>query len=172
MVINLSNFMVDKALEAAFDAGLVPDGSSDSRAKVEAMLAAGLSGAWFDDLVRIGRALLDEHYPASIFTGVSGDPGPVFVAKMREALAALPEDLGKLMQPPKPTYAQLEAELHTMRVERANRLADAERLNAWLDDPNRLRAGHAFTEGAERQIAYRVEDLLSRRGRAEKGDKG
>lgn len=47
-------------------------------------------GKWsFATLVTVARLLLDENYPADIFTGVSGDPGPVFVVRLREALAAL-----------------------------------------------------------------------------------
>lgn len=40
--------------------------------------------------------------------------------------------------------------------------ADAERLIAWIDDPDRMRANVAFTEGNERQIAYRFEQLLAK----------
>lgn len=36
----------------------------------------------------------------------------------------------------------------------------AERINAWLDNPNRQPANLAFTAGSERWIAYRVEKLL------------
>lgn len=163
-MIDITRAMLDKALEAAFDAGLVPDGSAESRAKIEDVLATGLDGIGFDGLVGIAGMLLDAHYPATIFTGESGDPGPVFVAKLREALGALPPPAESgLKQPPKPSYAQLEAELHALRVERANQLADVERVIAWLDDPNRRPAAHAFTEGPERQIAYRVEDILSKR---------
>ena len=32
-----------------------------------------------------------EHYPEDIFTGVSGDPGPLFVVAVRKALEALTE---------------------------------------------------------------------------------
>lgn len=63
--------------------------------------------------------------------------------------------------PPKPTYAQLEAELFALRQERATRLADAERVLAWIDDPQRKPAVLAFTEGNERQLAYRFEMALS-----------
>lgn len=56
--------------------------------------------------------------------------------------------------------SRLESENLTLRSERANKLADAERVCAWIDDPSRKRAVLAFTEGPERQICYRVEGLL------------
>ncbi len=65
-----------------------------------------------------------------------------------------------MRHPPKPTYEQLEAELFAMRQERAARLADAQRVIDWIDNPARQPAVHAFTEGNERQIAYRFEHLL------------
>jgi hypothetical protein len=43
----------------------------------------------FDGLVEAVQWILDHHYPADVFTGESGDPGAVFVAKLREALEAL-----------------------------------------------------------------------------------
>ena len=42
----------------------------------------------FGRLVATAWAML-EAYPASVFTGASGDPGAVFVARLREALEAL-----------------------------------------------------------------------------------
>ncbi|TXT27835.1 MAG: hypothetical protein FD131_3517 [Rhodocyclaceae bacterium] len=66
-----------------------------------------------------------------------------------------------LKQPPKPSYEDLEAELHTLRVERAQYLADTRRITTWLDaSTTRKPAVLAFTEGPERQIAYRFEMLL------------
>lgn len=62
--------------------------------------------------------------------------------------------------PPKPTCEELESEILRLRQERAVRLADAERVLAWIDDPARKPAVLAFTEGNERQIAYRFEMLL------------
>lgn len=53
---------------------------------------------------------------------------------------------------------QLKAQLFDMR----KRFCDAERLIAWIDDPKRQPAVHAFTEGHERQIAYRFEDALGK----------
>lgn len=58
------------------------------------------------------------------------------------------------------SYDELESELFAMREDRVLRLADAQRLIAWLDDPKRKPAMLAFTEGNERQIAYRFEQLL------------
>lgn len=57
--------------------------------------------------------------------------------------------------------ARLEAENIVLRSDRALRLADAERVCAWIDDPGRKSAVLTFTEGMERQIAYRFERLLS-----------
>lgn len=37
---------------------------------------------------------------------------------------------------------------------------DAQRVIAWIDDPDRKPANAAFTEGLERQIAYRFEFFL------------
>lgn len=57
-------------------------------------------------------------------------------------------------------YIRLEAENLTLRSERANKLADSERICSWIDDHARKRAVLAFTEGPDRQIAYRFEGLL------------
>lgn len=65
-----------------------------------------------------------------------------------------------IRKPPKPTYEELEAEVHRLKVERANRLADVERVVAWMNDPQRKRAVNAFTDGPERQLAYWVEMRL------------
>ena len=43
----------------------------------------------FNDLVADVRLMLDTHYPADVFPGTSGEGGPGFVAKLREALAVL-----------------------------------------------------------------------------------
>ncbi len=37
-------------------------------------------------VVLIGRELIDRHYPAGIFTGTSGDIGPLYIVALREAL--------------------------------------------------------------------------------------
>ena len=41
----------------------------------------------FDAIIKVGEALLDFYYPAGVFTGESGDSGPVYIAALREALA-------------------------------------------------------------------------------------
>jgi len=43
----------------------------------------------FDTLMWVGRRLLDEHYPASVIDGSSGDPGPEYVVALRAALARI-----------------------------------------------------------------------------------
>ncbi len=43
----------------------------------------------FDALVWMANRMLDDNYRADVFTGESGEPGPLFVSRMREALAAL-----------------------------------------------------------------------------------
>lgn len=40
----------------------------------------------FNGMVGFVRFMLDEHYPAHIFTGISNEPGPVLVAAFRRAL--------------------------------------------------------------------------------------
>ena len=44
----------------------------------------------FSTLLLIARQLLETKYPEEVFNGSSGDPGPVFVAKLREALKSVP----------------------------------------------------------------------------------
>ncbi|MBL1153143.1 MAG: hypothetical protein HND43_10490 [Armatimonadetes bacterium] len=56
--------------------------------------------------------------------------------------------------------ARLDAENVALRQEKAQTLADTGRICAWLDDPARKPAVLSFTEGAERQLAYRFEGLL------------
>lgn len=65
-----------------------------------------------------------------------------------------------MKNPPKPTYAELEAEIHRLKVERANELANVERIVAWMNDPQRKRAVSAFTDSPERQLAYWIEMRL------------
>ena len=62
--------------------------------------------------------------------------------------------------PPRPTYADLAEELHTLRVDRANHLADVCRVFAWLDTSNRQSAVTAFSDGPERQQAYQFEAAM------------
>ena len=49
----------------------------------------------FDGLVWAAQSLLDARYPADVFTGESGESGPGFVAKLREALACIPTEGGE-----------------------------------------------------------------------------
>lgn len=58
--------------------------------------------------------------------------------------------------------ARLEADLLRLRVERATNLADADRVVEWIRYGTKG-AVISFTEGAERQIAYAVEDDRRRR---------
>ena len=51
--------------------------------------------------------------------------------------------------------------LYSRQVDYINNYADARRVVAWADNPNRLPAVTAFTEGPERQIAYRFEMVWS-----------
>ena len=44
----------------------------------------------WDAIVLVGRVLL-ENYPAMIFDGSSGDPGPAYVVALREALDRIDE---------------------------------------------------------------------------------
>ena len=41
----------------------------------------------WDAVVMIGQAILDHTYPASVFNGSSGDPGPAYIVALRETLA-------------------------------------------------------------------------------------
>lgn len=56
--------------------------------------------------------------------------------------------------------AASEAAETAAHVKRVNEYAHAERLIAWLGDPERQPAHLAFTAGTERQVAYAVEALL------------
>lgn len=66
------------------------------------------------------------------------------------------------LSPGLPTYAELSTELLELRQLRARALADVSRVLAWLDSEPRRPAVLSFTEGPERQLAYRFEMLLSR----------
>jgi hypothetical protein len=44
--------------------------------------------AW-DAVVKIGEALLDHYYPEDVFTGESGDSGPLYIVALRDALQEL-----------------------------------------------------------------------------------
>lgn len=56
----------------------------ERRLELIALIAQGR--AW-DSIVAVGRELLDNYYPADIFTGESGDAGPEYVVALRNALA-------------------------------------------------------------------------------------
>jgi hypothetical protein len=63
-------------------------------------------------------------------------------------------------QPVKPSRAVLEAELHAFKAERANSLSNVDLVIAWLDNHHRKPAVLSFTEGPERELAYRFEQFL------------
>jgi hypothetical protein len=42
-------------------------------------------------IMSIGQRILDEVYPADIFTGESGDLGPRYIVALREAIKAINE---------------------------------------------------------------------------------
>lgn len=65
--------------------------------------------------------------------------------------------------PPRPGYEELAAELHALRTEHANHLADVRRILGWLKNPDRPRAAQAFTAGPERLLACEFEMLLPRK---------
>jgi hypothetical protein len=58
----------------------------ETRLELIAMLAHDRS---WDVIVRIGQIVLDEVYPANIFTSGSPDTGPRYVVALREALDAM-----------------------------------------------------------------------------------
>ena len=57
----------------------------DPEERLELIALLAKDRAW-DAVVLIGRALPDRYYPADIFDGSSGDPGPEYVAALRKAL--------------------------------------------------------------------------------------
>ena len=68
---------------------------NNKQAEVEALEARieemeGLLGPDWETYIELTKSWL-EWYPADIFTGKSGDPGPVFVVAIRKALEALQE---------------------------------------------------------------------------------
>lgn len=58
----------------------------DSERRLELIALLAQDQAW-DAVVLIGQSLLDEYYPADIFTGISGNSGPQYVVALRDALA-------------------------------------------------------------------------------------
>lgn len=90
MRFNLSERMFEAAAETAVEVGILGrDHSRYARQQIDAVFTDALNAAGFDDLVGILRWILDAHYPPEIFDGSSGDSGPVFIARLREALAGL-----------------------------------------------------------------------------------
>lgn len=79
---------VDAALSALTGKALFLK-PEEMRAALEAGLPVALERRGFNDLVAARAQLLDTKYPADVFTGESGESGPGFVAKVREALAVL-----------------------------------------------------------------------------------
>jgi hypothetical protein len=57
----------------------------DPETRLELIAALAADRGW-DAVVLVGRSLLDHYYPADIFTGISGDPGPAYVVALRDAL--------------------------------------------------------------------------------------
>jgi hypothetical protein len=60
----------------------------DPERRLELIALLARDKSW-EAVVLIGRELLDEHYPADVFTGVSGDPGPEYIVALRKALAKI-----------------------------------------------------------------------------------
>ena len=56
---------------------------AEQRLELIALLAEDMG---WDAIILVGQALLDEYYPAHIFNGSSGDPGPAYVVALRNAL--------------------------------------------------------------------------------------
>jgi hypothetical protein len=78
--------------EAAFDAALRKANGQSSALIIKGAVAAAaplIVAAAESEISRLHTwsglmSLLDEHYPASIFTGMSEDPGPQIVKLIRE----------------------------------------------------------------------------------------
>jgi hypothetical protein len=75
----------------------------DPERRLELITLLAADRAW-DAVVLIGKAILEEYYPESVFDGSSGDSGPDYIVALRHALnrieatkveAALLEALGK-----------------------------------------------------------------------------
>jgi len=87
--------MSDRIARIARDFSEIPFPDHEARLLAEAYLAQQEAleadpEKWsFWTLVRIAELLLARAYPEDVFDGSSGDPGPVFVVKLREALAVL-----------------------------------------------------------------------------------
>jgi hypothetical protein len=57
----------------------------DPEDRLELIALLARDEAW-NAVIKIGEALLDAYYPADVFTGVSGESGPVYIAALRNAL--------------------------------------------------------------------------------------
>lgn len=57
----------------------------DAEKRLE-LIAAIADGRDWDAVVTVGQLILDHTYPADIFNGSSGDPGPGYVVALRTAL--------------------------------------------------------------------------------------
>lgn len=60
----------------------------DAEERLELIAALAKDRGW-DAVIAVGRALLDWHYPASVFNGSSGDSGPEFIVALRNAIARI-----------------------------------------------------------------------------------
>ncbi len=60
----------------------------DPEERLELIALLAEDKAW-DAVVAVGRALLEHYYPATVFTGSSGDAGPEYVVALRNALARI-----------------------------------------------------------------------------------
>jgi hypothetical protein len=60
----------------------------DTERRLELIALLAKDKAW-DAVILIGRALLEQYYPADIFDGSSGDSGPEYVVALRKALDRL-----------------------------------------------------------------------------------
>lgn len=69
----------------------------DPEKRLELIAFLAEDQAW-DAVVAIGRALLEDYYPDSIFDGSSGDSGPEYVVALRNALTRIDADWNRREQ--------------------------------------------------------------------------
>jgi hypothetical protein len=62
----------------------------DPEQRLELIALLAHDNQW-QSIVKVGRIILDEIYPATVFNGSSGDSGPQYVTALREALERLRE---------------------------------------------------------------------------------
>lgn len=62
----------------------------DPEERLELITLLARDKGW-DAIVTIGLILLDHYYPATVFDGSSGDPGPEYVVALRQALTRIDE---------------------------------------------------------------------------------